>query len=192
MIKKNDIAALFARQLDMIGNEALREKVISTFLLACERGKWKTVEALKKVPFTLLTDTHGVGLIAHTIAVTEGALALGRAQTDHYDTLPYTIDFDRLIAGALLHDVGKILEIEPDGKGGYRKSLSGMYARHPISGALLAAECGLPEDIINTIACHAKEGDGRPQVVETVLIHQADFATFNPLIMKEKGLLIEP
>ena len=32
-----------------------------------------------------------------------------------------------------------------------------------------------------------RKGDGRPQVVETVLIHQADFATFDPLVMKENG-----
>jgi hypothetical protein len=43
---------------------------------------------------------------------------------------------------------------------------------------------------LNTIACHAKEGDGRPQRLETVLIHQADFATFNPLVMMQKDLLI--
>ena len=35
------------------------------------------------------------------------------------------------------------------------------------------------------------EGDGRPQVVETILIHQADFATFNPLVMLRAGQLIE-
>jgi hypothetical protein len=83
------------------------------------------------------------------------------------------------------------MEIEKDGKGGFRKSLAGKYARHPISGALLAKDCGFDEAIINIIACHAKEGDGRPQVIETVLIHQADFATFNPMVMKQKGLLIE-
>ena len=66
-----------------------------------------------------------------------------------------------------------------------------MCARHPISGAILAALAGLDEELVNTIACHAKEGDGRPQVVETVFIHQADFATFNPLVMLGKGQLIE-
>jgi hypothetical protein len=45
--------------------------------------------------------------------------------------------------------------------------------------------------LVNTVACHAKEGDGRPQVIETVLIHQADFATFNPLVMQTKGQLIQ-
>jgi hypothetical protein len=63
--------------------------------------------------------------------------------------------------------------------------------RHPISGTVIAAMAGLPDEILNIIACHAKEGEGRPQVLETVLIHLADFATFDPLVMKEKGSLIE-
>ena len=191
MIDRQEMEAAFGAQLRRIENKDLREKVIDTFQLACRRGGWESVEALKKIPFTLLTDTRGVNFIEHTVAVTEGALALGRAQAESYAAMPYEIDFDRLMAGGLLHDVGKLLEIKPDGEGGYRKSLSGKYARHPISGAILAAECGLPEDIVNTIACHAKEGDGRPQVVETIFIHQADFATFNPLVMKANGTLIE-
>jgi putative nucleotidyltransferase with HDIG domain len=128
--------------------------------------------------------------VDHTIAVTEGALALARAQSDAYRQMPYAVNTDRLIAGGLLHDVGKLVEAEKDEKGGFRKSQKGMYARHPISGAIIAARCGLPDDIVNTIACHAKEGDGAPKVLETVLIHQADFATFDPLVMMEKGQLI--
>ncbi len=192
MIGEKDIEALFGKQLGRIGDRELRSKVVKTFVLACRRGKWESVDELKKMPFTLLTDALGVNFIEHTIAVTEGAAALGRAQTEAYSRLPYAIDFDRLFAGGLLHDVGKLLEIEPDGLGGYRKSLSGKYARHPVSGAILAAECGLPGDILNIIVCHAKEGEGRPQVVEAVLIHQADFATFDPLVMMQKGALIEP
>ena len=77
-----------------------------------------------------------------------------------------------------------------DDHGGFIKSHSGKCARHPISGAILAAEVNLPEEIVNVIACHAKEGDGRPQVLETVFVHQADFATFNPLVMMTKDILI--
>lgn len=191
MIGEKDIETLFGKQLARIGDEELRGKVVKTFVLACRRGNWESVDALKKIPFTLLTDTLGVSFIEHTIAVTEGAAALGRAQAEAYAKLPYAIDFDRLYAGGLLHDVGKLLEVETDGRGGYRMSLSGKHARHPVSGAILAAECGLPGDIINIIVCHAKEGEGRPQVVEAVLIHQADFATFDPLVMKQKGTLLE-
>jgi putative nucleotidyltransferase with HDIG domain len=192
MIGEKEIETLFAKQLARIGDADLRGKVVKTFVLACRRGNWESVDAVRKMPFTLLTDTHGVSFVEHTIAVTEGAAALGRAQAESYARLPYALDFDRLYAGGLLHDVGKLLEIEPDGEGGYRKSLSGRYARHPVSGAILASECGLSGDIINIVVCHAKEGEGRPQVVEAVLIHQADFATFDPLVMKQKGALIEP
>ena len=192
MIGEKDIETLFGKQLARIGDRELRGKVVKTFVLACRRGNWESVDELKKMPFTLLTEALGVNFIEHTIAVTEGAAALGRVQAEAYSRLPYPIDFDRLYAGGLLHDVGKLLEIEPDYLGGYRKSLSGKYARHPVSGAILASECGLPGDILNIIVCHAKEGEGRPQVVEAVLIHQADFATFDPLVMKQKGTLIEP
>lgn len=191
MINGKDIESLFGKQLGRIKSPELRAKVVKVFVLACERGGWPSVEELKQVPFTLLADSLGISFVEHTVAVTEGAAALGRAQAEAYARLPYAIDFDRLYAGGLLHDVGKLLEIEPDGKGGFRKSLSGKYARHPVSGAILAAECGLPGDILNIIVCHAKEGEGRPQVVEAVLIHQADFATFDPLVMKQKGMLIE-
>ncbi|HOB72412.1 MAG TPA: hypothetical protein PKM18_11580, partial [bacterium] len=71
------------------------------------------------------------------------------------------------------------------------KSYAGKCARHPISGAIAAAKAGLPMEIQNIIICHAKEGEGRPQRIEGVFIHQADFATFDPCVMKQKGLLIE-
>ena len=116
---------------------------------------------------------------------------MAESQTASYSKMPYRIDMDRLIAGGLLHDVGKLREIERQSDGSHVRSRNGRLERHPISGAVLAAEAGLPEEIINIIACHAREGEGRPQVVETVLIHQADFATFNPLVMMSDGKLIQ-
>ncbi len=192
MISAAEIESLFSAQLEKIRNKNIREKTARTWELGCRKGGWKTLDALRRMPFSLQTESHGISLIAHTIAVTEGAASLARAQIEACGKLPYTVDFDRLYSGGLLHDVGKLLEIEADGSGGYRKSLSGSYARHPISGAILAHECGIPEDILNVIACHSGEGEGKPQVVETVFIHQADFASFDPLVMKARGLLIQP
>ena len=191
MITAEDIRTLFGGPLDLIENAELREKVVEAWVTGCERGGWESVKQLSDMPFTLLTECHGINFIEHTVAVTLGAWALARAQIDAYAAVPYPIDFDRLVAGGLLHDIGKLLEIEPDGEGGYRKSRNGMCARHPISGAILVAKAGFDDELVNTVACHAKEGEGRPQVVETVFIHQADFATFNPLVMKKAGKLIE-
>ena len=123
--------------------------------------------------------------------MTKGAIGLARGQMETYARMPYKIDMDRLVAGGLLHDVGKLLEIGHNDDGTYSRSRSGYCQRHPISGAILAAKAGLSEEMINVIACHAKEGEGRPQVVETQLLHQADFASFNPLVMMTKNALIE-
>ena len=191
MITREDIGKLFEHELGMIKDEHLKEKVIEAWFIGCQRGNWNSIQELEQMPFTLLTVTHGVNFIEHTKAVTWGAYHLADAQVRNYRGLPYEIDFDRLMVGGLLHDIGKLMEAESDGEGGYRKSYAGKCARHPISGAILAAEVGFDQETVNTIACHAKEGDGRPQVIETVFIHQADFATFNPLVMKNKGNLIE-
>lgn len=186
---KDKIEKAFDKQLQKIGDPHLRAKVVEIWVKAAEKGGWQPDE-LDKIPFTLLTETRGINLIEHTIAVTEGACGLAQAIKENYREIPFEINFDWLVAGGLLHDVGKLLEIEktPDGK--YRKSHQGKCARHPISGAILVAQAGLADEIVNIVGCHAKEGEGRPQRIETVLIHQADFATFNPMVMLEKGLLI--
>ena len=192
MLTDKDIRSLYSSVLERIKNADLRDKVVKTWVLACERGGWKSVDEIKAMPFTLLTKTHGINFIQHTIAVTEGACGLAKAQEAAYTKLPYKIDYDRLLAGGLLHDVGKLVETEPDGAGGFRKSRAGACLRHPISGTALAVEAGIrDETILNTIACHAKEGEGAPKCLETVLIHQADFATFDPLVMLEKNTLIQ-
>jgi len=190
MIEKKDIEETFAHFLSMIEDEEIKGKVVDAWLLGCKIGGWQNMNELRQMPFTLLTDCKGINFIEHTLAVTEGALQLAKAQEKQYSVMPYNIDYDRLVAGGLLHDVGKLLEISKNNGGGFTKSHSGKCMRHPISGAILAAEVNLPEEIVNVIACHAKEGDGRPQVLETVFVHQADFATFNPLVMMTKDILI--
>lgn len=189
MITKTEIEELFADFLPRIQDETLRQQVVDCWFEGCKAGDWDSVEELEAMPFTLLTDCRGVNFIQHTRAVTAGAEGLGKAAQDYMGGV-YALDTDVLIAGGLLHDLGKLMEIEADGQGGYCKSHAGRCARHPISGAILAGSLGVPQEVINVIACHASEGNGRPQRVETVLVHQADFATFNPLVMLKKGDLI--
>ena len=178
----------FSELLKEIKDMELKEKTILCWMEAAKEGGW-TKDDINNMPFTLLSETYGINLLQHTIAVTKGALGLAKAIEGTYEQ-PIEINYDFLIAGGLLHDVGKLLEYEyKDGK--FVKGFYGKCARHPISGAIVASKIGLPLEIINMIANHAKEGEGRPQRIETVLVHQADFATFNPLVMKQKGLLIE-
>jgi putative nucleotidyltransferase with HDIG domain len=190
MITALDVRSLYGDLLDQIQDTTLRQQVTDTWVAGCAQGGWTSLEGLHGFPFTLLTNCHGVSFIEHTRAVTEGALALAKAQLDNYKAMPYAVNLDYVVAGGLLHDVGKLMESGPDGKGGHHKTHAGRCARHPISGAILAHGFGIPQEVLNIIICHAKEGNGRPQRLEAVLVHQADFATFNPLVMMNKGDLI--
>ncbi len=51
---------------------------------------------------------------------------------------------DVLIAGAILADVGKLLEYELDENGKCFQGQYGEYLRHPFSGVSLAEQCGVP------------------------------------------------
>lgn len=190
MIERHELEVALGRALGLIKDATLARKVVDCWMLALEEGGWKTMAELSAMPFTLLAETKGLSFLEHVLAVTLGAVGLAKGQMEAYARMPYAIDMDRLVAGGLLHDVGKLLEIERRPDGTFVKGRAGKLARHPISGAILAARAGLSPEVINIIACHAKEGEGAPQVVETVLIHQADFATFDPLVMQGKGNLV--
>jgi hypothetical protein len=85
---------------------------------------------------------------------------------------------DILISGALLADVGKLLEYELDKEGKAIQGKYGQYLRHPFSGVSLAEECGIPPEVCHIIATHAHEGDLVKRTTEAYIVHHADFMTF--------------
>lgn len=158
-------------QIDQIGDPFIREGVIKTFLKTAEAGGWDTFEG---IPFTLLIDTD-VTFADHTKAVTDMAAGLAEIMQKFV-----TISMDYIIAGGLLHDVGKLLEYERKG-GKVVKSRHGELLRHPVSGAVTAAEQGLPPEVIHIIASHSKEGDFVKRIPEAIIIHHCDFVHFESL-----------
>ena len=89
------------------------------------------------------------------------------------------IDLDVVIAGAILADVGKVLEYEKS-DGTIRQSSRGLALRHPFTGVSLAMECGIPDAICHIIAAHAGEGNMVTRSTEAYVVHHADFMTFLP------------
>jgi hypothetical protein len=149
---------------------------------------WLQPGDLEKIPFTLLTETRGINLIEHTVAVTLGAAGIAKAITDTYAAMPYEINWDYLYAGGLLHDVGKCKEIEfADGK--YRKSFNGKCTRIPSAAAHSGARVGLPDEIVNIVACHAKRATAARNASRPYFMFptRADFATFDPMVMMVNG-----
>lgn len=171
------IRAIFP-EVDLIKDPALQEKVLRTWALGLERGGW-VPEDIRLMPFTLVKPTS-LSFAQHVRSVTLCCLRVAETFDQIYAGKELKLNHDVLIAGALLHDVGKLLEIErKDGK--YQKSKAGKLVRHPFSGTSLADACGVSEEIQHIIASHSKEGDHGKRTPEAVILNHADFMNFDPL-----------
>ncbi len=159
--------------INEIKNSDIREKVIRTFSEAMKRGGWDTMDG---IPFTLLIPDLKVDLAQHIQGVTRIAIQIAQ-ELMQYDI---SLNMDYLLSGALLHDVGKLVEYTKEGdKIGVSKT--GKLLRHPTIGTSLALEAGLPAEIAHIIYCHSWEGDKLSRSPEAHIVHQADFAFFEPL-----------
>lgn len=167
MVEKKEIEEIFSEELQWIDDTNLRHMVVSVWKKAADQGGWKNLD---KVPFTLLFKGSGK-LTDHTKRMTHLAKAI-------MDQREEQLNRDYLIAGALLHDVGKILEYEVV-NGEVVKSEFGHKFRHPVSGSKLAWVEGFPDEIVHIIYAHSHEGDKLARSPESVIVHHCDFIDFH-------------
>ena len=169
-------------ELMWISDPDLREKTARTWELALEKSVL-TAGDLNKIPFTLLAGPDlKVSFMAHKHCVVHVARDAGNKMNEFFkDDMP--VNMDVLIAGAILADVGKLLEYEmKDGK--LVQGLYGKFLRHPFSGVSLAEQCGIPAAVCHIIATHAGEGDMVKRTVEAYIVHHAVFMTFEPFVKR--------
>ena len=166
-------------ELEWINDPELREKTARTWEVALERSVL-TVDDLNRIPFTLLCGPDlKVTFMDHKRCVVHVARDAGMKMNEFFrDELP--VNMDVLISGAILADVGKMLEYELDASGKAVQGNYGKYLRHPFSGVSLAEECGVPPEVCHIIAAHAHEGDLVKRTTEAYIVHHADLMTFLP------------
>ncbi|NLJ44852.1 MAG: HDIG domain-containing protein [Bacteroidales bacterium] len=175
----NDEVKKLWPELEWIKDESLREKTAKTWEIALQKSALKPAD-LEKIPFTLLCGPDlKVTFMDHKRCVVHIARASGEKMNKFFGRdLP--VNMDVLIAGAILADVGKLLEYELDSGGKAVQGKYGQYLRHPFSGVSLAEECGVPPEVCHIIAAHAHEGDLVKRTTEAYIVHHADFMTFLP------------
>ncbi|MBN1861723.1 MAG: HD domain-containing protein [Candidatus Thermoplasmatota archaeon] len=165
MIEKQDIEKYFP-ELNWIQDKDLKRKVVDVWKNAADRGGWTR---LQDIPFTLLFENSGL-LVDHTRRITKLAWSVVNSREE-------LLNKDYVIAGGLLHDVGKLLEYEMK-SGKIVKSAFGEKVRHPAAGAQLAEELKLPKEVVHIIAAHSHEGDTMNRTAEAIIIHHCDFIDF--------------
>lgn len=164
-------------ELAWIDNTHLRDAVANTWLRAFERSPL-TPEDLKTIPFTLLIPGCTTTFMEHKRCVVHIAKEAAHSMQVFMGNA-LKIDMDTVIAGAILADVGKLLEYEVE-SGKAQQSERGELLRHPFTGVALAMECGVPDTVCHIIAAHAAEGDLVKRSTEAFIVHHADFMAYLP------------
>jgi putative nucleotidyltransferase with HDIG domain len=166
MLSREKMLKMFP-EIGHIKDRKMQEHVINAWLGAMEMSECTDLET---VLWTLAVPGLDATLVEHTRKVTRISEAVAKEHGK--------LDVDLVIAGALLHDIGKLLEYtQKDGK--TVKSKTGKGLRHPVSGAGLAMKLDLPMDLVHIIAVHSKEGDLVERIPEAIVIHHADFIDFD-------------
>jgi putative nucleotidyltransferase with HDIG domain len=164
-------------ELEWIQNPELREQVTKTWILALERSPLDP-EDLEQIPFTLLIPNCPATFMEHKRCCVHISRRSAEAM-DEFLGRGLPIDLDVVIAGAILCDVGKVLEYERvDGVA--VQSARGQALRHPFTGVAVAMECGVPDEVCHIIAAHAAEGNLVKRSTEAWIVHHADFMSYEP------------
>jgi putative nucleotidyltransferase with HDIG domain len=162
-------------ELAQIAHEELRAKCVEAW-----------AHALAESAFQRITDIPGEanpGMFRlkrgtqaeHLRGVTRIALAIA---DDFATSFPEArIDRDIVIAGGLLHDVGKAWEFDPENRARWTADPSQAGSpslRHPVYGAHLCILVGLPEEIVHIALSHSLEGENLTRSLEGLIVHRAD------------------
>lgn len=165
--------------IEEISDPELKLKTAKVWIRALENCGWDDLEDAR-----FNKDVPEQSLANHIRATTEGTCHVAKAM-NAYQNLG--LDLDRVIILGLLHDVSKVLEFEPDGKGGSRHTELGKYVQHGFMGAVYAMEEGFSLEYINLIVSHTPESNTKPFAREGMLFAFIDLADADLVALDKIG-----
>lgn len=167
-------------ELAEIEDQELRDKTAAVWLEALDEGGYE-LDDLDRFPASLRLADYDLTLVEHTRSVTNAALHGVDAYQQFHPPALNDVTRDYVVSGALLHDVGKILEYDLS-SGSITQTEMGQAIRHPILATVLCYRQGLPPEVIHTVALHSHEGDGYDRSPEGLIVYHSDFLNFDTAV----------
>lgn len=167
-VKPSDLFGL----ADRIKEKGLRKKVLDILKhpgLANKSLRYKPLDFREAPASIQFHHIYREGLLEHTYSVTSLCIDIIEHMKKVYNT---ELDSDSLIAGALVHDVGKLwgMKKRPEGWEGTELMLD-----HSMLGTAELYARGFPEKVLHIVASHfGPEGPTPPQTMEAVIFHTVD------------------
>lgn len=166
---RDQVHSFFPEMNDVTNKDWVRQ-ACSVWEEVLKRSKWETME---QAPFGV--STPGITLIGHTQAVLRNALGIAQnLRKIHQGNTE--INFDVLIVACILHDVDKLLAIEPAESGGCRYSNIARTYQHGFYSAHYAELAGLPTSIVTLLINHTAQSRMPPATIEGMILFYADIA----------------
>lgn len=159
--------------INRISDGNLRDLVIEVWARLWRESPYGNINEVPN--FTRELSSGDETLIRHTNAVVKMSEAVAREFQQVYGV---SLNYDNLLAGAILHDVDKLVLYEHQGDS-VELSKLGRKVTHGEYGALMAKQIGLPEQVVNIIASHSVvKRETLPASIEAVLVSYCDGAVF--------------
>lgn len=182
MASTADISDTFP-QLETIGDAGLRRRVTAAWSSAIEASDHESIDAIPYLP--KYRDYLGeASLGAHVRQTTAIAMALAEAIEAVYDAS--VLDRDTVIAGALLHDVSKVLETPPGGSPDESTAIGDLLGHPHYAQHLLAAE-GLSVELQHIALSHSPKTGVGIRTPEAMVVWAADVLALNCLSWQHSG-----
>jgi putative nucleotidyltransferase with HDIG domain len=170
-------------EVALIGDQALQAKVVEAWAYAIANSSFTSIRDIPPAGNPDVNEAKRGDQTDHLRGVTRLAVGIAKEMGSAYPELE--IDMDVIVAGGLVHDVGKAWEFDPVNRERWKQSqrrFGRPSVRHPAYGAHICLTVGLPEEVAHIAMAHSGEGELLLRSLECMIVHQADYTFWNTLL----------
>ncbi|MGE0769750.1 MAG: HD domain-containing protein [Hyphomicrobiaceae bacterium] len=166
-----------------IRDQELQAKVVEAWAFALAHSSFTSIRQIAPAGNPDVNEAKRGDQTDHLRGVTRLAVDIAREMSQTYPEL--AVDMDVIVAGGLIHDVGKAWEFDPVNRRRWKGQQS-VYGRpsvrHPAFGMHICFTVGLPEEVAHIAMAHSGEGELLVRSLECMIVHQADYTFWNTLL----------
>lgn len=170
-------------ELAQISDLDMRGRAVEAWAYAIAQSSFSSIKEIPPAGNPGVQQAKRGDQSDHLRGVTRLAIGIAKEMQAAYPELE--IDMDIIVAGGLLHDVGKAWEFDPERRqkwSSQQKRYGRPSIRHPAMGAHICLTVGLPEEIAHIAMAHSGEGELLVRSLECMIVHQADYTFWNTLL----------
>lgn len=170
-------------EVALIASADLQARTVEAWAYALAHSSFTSIRQIPPAGNPDVNEARRGDQTDHLRGVTRLAMAIAKEMGAAYPEL--AVDMDVIVAGGLVHDVGKAWEFDPQNRKRWKaeqRTYGRPSIRHPAFGAHICLTVGLPEEVAHIAMAHSGEGELLVRSLECMIVHQADYTFWNTLL----------